>query len=82
MTTVTIETAQNVPSMEEWIYKMENSSREDALRMCQFATDCLYVIQSLRQQDQLAIECRWSSLIGIAERVLKERGIPRDDGES
>jgi hypothetical protein len=67
---VTIETVKNVPSVERWTHMMESSSPEEALRLWQLAIECLDATQGLDQQG-------WGRHIGIAENVLKERGIPR-----
>ena len=72
---VTIDTIKNVPSVERWTHIMETSSPEEALRLRQLAIECLDATNS---QDQEG----WGRHIGIAERVLRERGIPRYEGDN
>ena len=71
---VTMETVKNVPSVERWTHMMESSSPEEALRLWQFAIECLDATNSQDQQG-------WGGHIGIAERVLRERKIPRYEGD-
>ena len=70
---VTMETVKNIPSVERWTHMMESSSPEEALRLWQLAIECLDATNSKDQQG-------WGGHIGIAERVLRERGIPRFEG--
>jgi hypothetical protein len=65
---VTIETVKNIPPTEEWTLMMESSSPAEAIRLWQFAIECLHATNA---QDQDG----WGRHIGIAERVLRERGI-------
>jgi hypothetical protein len=71
---VTMETVRNVPSAERWTHMMESSSPKEALRLWQLAIECLDATNSQDQQG-------WGGHIGIAERVLRERGIPRYEGD-
>jgi hypothetical protein len=71
---VTMETVKNVPSVERWTHMMESSSPEEALRLWQLAIECLDATNSQDQQG-------WGGHIGIAERVLRERGISRYEGD-
>jgi len=72
---VTIETINNVPSVDRWTQMMETSSPKEALRLWQLAIECLDATNS---QDQEG----WGRHVGIAERVLRERGIPRSEGDN
>ena len=72
---VDIETVKNIPSVERWTHMMESSSPEDALRLRTLAIECL---DATKSQDQKG----WGGHDGIAERVLRERGIPRYEGDS
>lgn len=54
---------------------METSSPREALRLWQLAIECPDATNS---QDQEG----WGRHIGIAERVLTERGIPRHEGDN
>lgn len=71
---VTMETVKQVPSVERWTHMMNSSSPEEALRLWQLAIECLDATHSQDQQG-------WGGHIGIAERVLRERGIPRWEGD-
>ena len=66
---VTIETIKNVPSEEDWTQMMRTASPAEAIRLWQLSIECLDATQSQDQQG-------WGQRIGIAERVLRERGIP------
>jgi hypothetical protein len=67
---VTIETVKNVPSEEDWTSMMQTASPMEAIRLWQLSLECLDATNS---QDQDG----WGRRIGIAERILEERGIPR-----
>jgi len=67
---VTIETIKNVPSVEDWTHMMETASPAEAIKLWQLSIECLDATNS---QDQEG----WGRRIGIAERVLNERGISR-----
>jgi hypothetical protein len=66
---VTIETVKNVPSVEDWTRLMQTASPDEAIKLWQLSIECLDATNS---QDQNG----WGQRIGIAERILKERGIP------
>jgi len=55
-----------VPTKEEWAAQIREATPEDALRLLDYANFCL----ARNVQDQ-----RWGLLIGIAERILRERRI-------
>lgn len=65
---VDLKTVKNIPPVEQWAQMMKSSSPQEALRLWQFALECLHATNS---QDQDG----WGRHIGIAERVLLERGI-------
>jgi hypothetical protein len=67
---VTLETVKNVPSVEDWTRMMQTASLAEAIKLWQLSIECLAATNS---QDQDG----WGRRIGIAERVLDERGIPR-----
>lgn len=67
---VTIEQVKNVPSVEDWTHMMQTASPSEAIRLWQLSIECLDATNS---QDQAG----WGTRIGIAERILDVRGIPR-----
>jgi hypothetical protein len=67
---VTIEQVKNVPSVEDWTHMMQTASPMEAIKLCQLSIECLDATNS---QDQEG----WGRRIGIAERILEQRGIPR-----
>ena len=67
---VTMEQVKNVPSVEDWTHMMQTASPAEAIKLWQLSIECLDATNS---QDQEG----WGRRIGIAERVLNERGIPR-----
>ena len=67
---VTIEVIQNAPSQDHWTDMMRSYAPKDALRLWQLAIECLDATDC-KDQDG------WGRRIGIAERILEERGIPR-----
>ena len=71
---VTIETVRNIPSVEQWTQVLESSSPVEAIRLWQLAIECLDATNSQDQQG-------WGTRIGIAERILRERGISRNDND-
>lgn len=71
---VTIETVKNIPSVEQWTHMLESASPVEAIQLWQLAIECLIATNSQDQQG-------WGTHIGIAERVLRERGIPRNDSD-
>jgi hypothetical protein len=67
---VTIETVKNVPSVEDWTHMMQTTSPAEAIKLWQLSIECL---DATKSQDQEG----WGRRIGIAERILEQRGIPR-----
>jgi len=67
---VTIETVKNVPSIEDWAHMMQTASPADAVKLWQLSIECL---DATKSQDQDG----WGRRIGMAERILDERGISR-----
>jgi hypothetical protein len=67
---VNLEQVKNVPSVEDWKRMMQAASPAEAIKLWQLSIECLHATNS---QDQEG----WGRRIGIAERVLNERGIPR-----
>jgi hypothetical protein len=65
---VTIETVKNVPTVEAWTHMMRTASPEEAVKLWQLSIECL---DATKSQDQDG----WGRRIGIAERILNERGI-------
>lgn len=67
---VTMEQVKNVPSVEDWTHMMQTASPAEAIKLWQLSIECLDATNSQDQQG-------WGTRIGIAERILGERGIPR-----
>jgi hypothetical protein len=56
--------SDDVPTVEEWTQWMQDAQPDEALKM-------LAIVQARLAQNQ-----RWGVLIGIAQNILRERGIP------
>lgn len=69
---VTTEQVKNVPSVEDWTNMMQTASPAEAIMLWQLSIECLNATNS---QDQDG----WGRRIGIAERILDEREIPRHE---
>jgi hypothetical protein len=67
---VDLETVKNVPSVEKWTHMMRTASPEEAYKLWQLSIECLDATNS---QDQAG----WGQRIGIAERIMDERGFSR-----
>ncbi len=67
---VPLEQVENVPSEKHWEHMMQNAPPEEAKKLWQLAQECLY---TTKNQDQDG----WGRLIGIAQRILEDRGIPQ-----
>ncbi len=67
---VPLEQVEDVPSEERWEHMMQTASPGEAVRLWQFAIVCL---SATGNQDQDG----WGRLIGVSERILEKRGIPR-----
>ena len=65
---VTLEQVKNVPSIEDWTHMMQTASPTEAIKLWQLSIECL---DATKGQDQVG----WGTRIGIAERILNERGI-------
>jgi hypothetical protein len=65
---VTLETVRDVPSVEDWTRMVQTATPAEAVKLWQLSIECLEVTKG---QDQGG----WGTRIGIAERVLGERGI-------
>ncbi len=67
---VPLKQVKDVPSEERWGHMMQTASPEEAYKLWQLAQECLYLTKC---QDQDG----WGRRIGIAERILEDRKIPR-----
>ena len=67
---VTTEQVKNVPSVEDWTHMMQTASPTEAIKLWQLSIECL---AATNNQDQDG----WGTRIGLAERILSERGISR-----
>jgi hypothetical protein len=68
---VTIEQVKNVPSVEDWTHMMQTASPAEAIKLWRLSIECL---DATKSQDQEG----WGRRIGIAEKILEQRGIPRN----
>jgi hypothetical protein len=69
---VPVDAVENIPSAEQWTSDMESSSPEEAVGRWQFANTCLHTADCLHSDEYML---GWGRLIGIAEGVLRDRGI-------